>query len=73
MAAPNPVQESALMEPGEEGGVDPAEPLPALFQWPGVEAIMESYSRYNQGEIAHYISLYENMQISFQMSFIYPS
>lgn len=48
MAAPNPVQESALTEPGEEGGVDPAEPVPALFQWPGVEAIMESYSRYNQ-------------------------
>lgn len=48
VAAPDPLEEPVLMEPGEEGREDPADSVPAPFQWPGVEAIMESYSRYNQ-------------------------
>lgn len=48
VAAPDQLEEPVLMEPGEEGREDPADSAPAPFQWPGVEAIMESYSRYNQ-------------------------
>lgn len=48
-AAPSPAEESALAPgAGEDGVQDCAEPVPAPFHWPGVEAVMESYSRYNQ-------------------------
>lgn len=47
-AAPSPAEESARLGASEDCVQDSAEPAPVPFPWPGVEAVMESYSRYNQ-------------------------